>query len=127
MAKKKNKKNKAKKIFSEIPKRKLGKIEHAKRSLVQGIEQVNSVINRLEQEVEGLVKKIVKQGEKSRRELRKNFDDLISKLKAGEFMAIAAETREEVEREVRRLAEDVISLVKEVETIPGRLGVEGIY
>lgn len=127
MAKKKNNKIKGKKVFLQTPKKKLGKIANAKRSLVQGIEQINSVLNRLEHEVEGLVKKIVKQGGKSRKELRKNFDDLISKLKAGEFLTIAAETREEVEREVRRLAEDILSLVKEVETIPGRLGVEGIY
>lgn len=42
-------------------------------------------------------------------------------------MTIANETRGEVEREVRRLADDMISLVKEIETIPGRLGVENVY
>src|SRR5262249_4970644 len=61
-------------------------------------------------------KKIVKKGERSSRELRKNFDGLLSWLKSG-----ASEKREDVEREVRRLAEDVIKSMKEVELITSRV------
>jgi polyhydroxyalkanoate synthesis regulator phasin len=117
----------AKKKTKNINKKKFGKIAHARRSIVQGLEQINLVINRLENEVEGLVKKIVKQGERSRRELRRNFDDLLSKIRGGEFFAIATETRDDVEREVRRLAEDIVGLVKEIELIPARLDVQGVY
>jgi len=123
----KKKKSKTKKAQAKQPAVKLGKIAHAKRSLAQGIGQINGVLNRLEREVEGLVRKIVKQGERSRKDLRKNFDELLSKLKKGEFVSIAAETREEVEKEVRRLGDEILSVVREIENLPGRLGVEGIY
>jgi len=126
MAKKKSKGKKSqKKSFpANVKNRGLAKVEHAKRSLVQGVEQINHVINRLEQEVEILVKKIVKQGERSRRDLRKNFDEVITRLKRSDILAVAQETREEVEKEVRRIAEDIVEKVKEIELVPGKINLK---
>jgi len=97
-------------------KRNLGKIQVAKKNILERLERVNRVINRFEGDVEGLIKKIVKQGERSRKEIRKNFDDILSKIGAGGIFARANETREDLEREVKRLAEEVMNTVKEVES-----------
>jgi len=121
MAKKKKSKVKQKSVPSA--KRAGGKVAQAKRQIAHRIGQINRVINRLEDEVEGLVKKIVKQGERSRKELRKNFDDLLVKLNPSDLIAFASETRDDLEREVRRVAEEIVDAVKEVELLPHRLEV----
>jgi polyhydroxyalkanoate synthesis regulator phasin len=87
---------------------------------------VNRVINRLEDEVESLVKRLVKQGERSRKDLKKNFDDILKKVRAGKIMARANETREEIEKDVRRVAEEVLGTVKDVESIINREKMAGI-
>jgi len=114
--------NKAKKV--KTPK---SPVENAKNKIGDRIENINRVVNRFEGEVEVLFKKIVKKGERSRRELRKSFDDLFTWLKKGELMALATEKRDDVEREVRRLAEEVIQSVKEIELIPGRVNFAEIF
>lgn len=102
-------------------------VEQAKKKIAARIDNVNRVVNRLENEVEGLFKKIVKKGERSRRELVKSFDDLFAWLKKGELVALATEKREDVEREIRRLAEDVIQSVKEIELLPTRVNFAEIF
>lgn len=102
-------------------------VENAKKKITERIENINRVVNRLESEVEGLFKKIVKKGERSRRELRKSFDELFAWLKKGELFALATEKSGDVEREVRRLAEDVIHSVKEIELLPGRVNFTEIF
>ncbi len=102
-------------------------VENAKKKIAERIEDINRIVNRFEGEVEGLFKKIVKKGERSRRELRRSFDDLFSWLKKGELLALATETRDDVEREVRRLAEEVIQSVKEIELIPGKVNFSEIF
>jgi len=119
----KKKKSKAKQKSNPSVKRASGKVAQAKRQIAHRIGQINRVINRLEDEVEGLVKKIVKQGERSRKELRKNFDDLLVKLNPSDLIAFASETRDDLEREVRRVAEEIVDAVKEVELLPHRLEV----
>jgi polyhydroxyalkanoate synthesis regulator phasin len=79
--------------------------------------QINKAIGRFEGEVETLVKKLVKQGERSRKDLRKNFDILIGKIRADKLIAFTRDGREELEKEVKRLAEDVIGTIKEVEVL----------
>jgi len=123
MSKKAKKAHKAKKHGkAAIGKKGLSKVEQAKQKIHEQLESVNRIVNRLEGEVEVLFKKIVKKGERSSRELRKNFDGLLSWLKSG-----ASEKREDVEREVRRLAEDVIKSMKEVELIPSRVDFNGAF
>lgn len=107
----------SKKAVAPKKRRRVGKIQNAKKNVFQRLEQVNRVINRFEGEVEGIVKKLVKQGEKSRKEIRKNFDGIFTRLRKGEFITKASETRDDVEREVRRLADEVIGTIKEVETL----------
>jgi len=122
MAKKKSKAKQHKKVATRAL-RSGGKVAQAKRQIAHRVGQINRVINRLESEVEGLVKKIVKQGERSRIELRKNFDDLLGKLNPSDLIAFASETRDDLEREVRRLAEEIVDAVKEIELLPHRLEV----
>jgi archaellum component FlaC len=108
-------------------KKKAGKIESARQSLSARLDRVNRVINRFEGEVEGLLKKLVKQGERSRNDLIKNFDDIVKKIRKGKIIARANQTREELEKEVRRVAEEVIGTIKDVETILKREKVSGIF
>jgi polyhydroxyalkanoate synthesis regulator phasin len=103
-----------------------GKVSKAKRTIGRRVDQINRVINRLESEVEGLLKRLVKQGERSRKELRKNFEDLLSKIRGSDLIAFAHETREDLEREVRRRAEDIVEVVKEIEKISNRLDLGGV-
>jgi polyhydroxyalkanoate synthesis regulator phasin len=127
MAKKTKKLSKTKKTVSISVKKSSGKVEFAKRSIGLKIEKINRVINRLEGEVEGLIKRIVKQGERSRKELRKNFDDLLSRVRGTELISLATETRDEIEREVRRLAEDIVNVVKEIELVPSRIDFLAVF
>jgi hypothetical protein len=121
MAKKAKKKAQSKVKTPKSP------VENARKKIVDRIENINRVVNRFEGEVEGLFKKIVKKGERSRRELRKSFDELFTWLKKGELLALATEKRDDVEREVRRLAEDVIQSVKEIELIPSSVNFNEIF
>jgi polyhydroxyalkanoate synthesis regulator phasin len=100
-----------------IQKNGIGKIKNAKSNVVTRLQRINRVIGRFEGEVESLLKKIVKQGNRSRRELRKNFDDILARVRSGGLLAKANETRGELEREIRRLAEEAIDTVKEVEAL----------
>ncbi|HKY64409.1 MAG TPA: hypothetical protein VJR29_13440 [bacterium] len=122
MAKKAKKVKKVKAI--QTPK---SPVENAKKKITERIENINRVVNRLEGEVEVLFKKIVKKGERSRRELRRSFDDLFAWVKKGDLVALATEKRDDVERELRRLAEDVIQSVKEIELVPGKVNFAEIF
>lgn len=86
-------------------------------TLQTALVQINRVIGRFEGEVEILVKKIVKQGERSRKDLRKNFDVLIGKIRADKLIALTRDSRDELEKDVKRLAEDVLGTIKEVEAL----------
>lgn len=82
------------------------------------LDKVNKILNRLEGEVESLFKRLVRQGERSSRDLRRNFDDIISKLRKSDFYAMAQEKTGDFEREVRKLADDVVEKVKGLEFGP---------
>lgn len=96
------------------------------KSLTQTLEQINNVLGRLEGEVEVLLKKLVKQGERSGHELKRSFDDLVSWVKNGELISVASGRRGGLEKEVRRLAEEVLSSVKEVELLPQRWNIKDL-
>ncbi len=96
------------------------KMVQAKKGISQKINQINKIIGRLEGDVESLLKRIVHQGITSRRELRKNFDDLFARVRKGDWKTIATETREDVEREIRRLGEEAIQAVRNLELLPQR-------
>ena len=123
----KAKKAPVKKRAKARAKKKVGKIQSAKENLAQRLDGVNRVINRFETEVETLVKKFVKQGERSRKDLRKNFDGILKKVRGGKIIARTRQTREELEKEVRRLADEVIGTVKDVESLLNHEKVTGIF
>jgi len=122
-AQKRNQATRAPKRAATKKKTKVGKIRSAKEGLQIRLDQVNRVINRFEGEVETLVKRLVKQGERSRKDLRKNFDDILKRVRAGKILA---HTREELEKEVRRVAEEVLGTVKDVESVLNREKMAGI-
>ena len=94
--------------------------------LSKKLKHINRVITHLESEVETLVKKIVKKGELSGRELRRSFDDLVDWLKAGALLNLASEKRDDLEREIKRLADEVIQSVREIELLPKRIGLKQV-
>ena len=93
-------------------------ISSKNRFLKTRLEQVNNVFGRLEDEVESVFKKLVKQGERSSRDLKRNFDDILSRVRKTDFYLKAQETREDVEREVRSLADDVLGKVAGLQINP---------
>jgi polyhydroxyalkanoate synthesis regulator phasin len=82
------------------------------------LEKINNIVTRLEKEVEGLFKRLVRKGERSSRELRHNFDDILKRLKKTDILTKAQEKTEDFEREVRRLADDIVDKVKSLEIAP---------
>ena len=124
---KRTKKPQAKKTVRSTRRRKISKIQSAKQSILERLEQVNRVINRFENEVEGLIKKLVKQSERSRQDLRKSFDDVLKRIHADDIFARASETRDELEKEVRRLADEVIGALKDVEALLNTAKVSGLF
>ena len=83
--------------------------------------QINGVLNRFESEVELLLKNIVKRGELSSRELRKNFDQLLLKIKKNKLYNKAQSRTLDLEKEVAKLADDLVSRFKNIEVYKGSL------
>ncbi|MBL7685019.1 MAG: hypothetical protein JNK65_03170, partial [Deltaproteobacteria bacterium] len=89
------------------------------KAFVKGrLDKINKVLNRVEEEVEGVFKRLVRQGERSSRELRKNFDDVLKRVKKFNLYSKAQEKTEDLEREIRKLADDIVSRVKGLEISP---------
>ena len=101
-----------------MPSKKSKKVNAGRVFLRQRMEKLNTVLTRVEGEVESLVKRLVRQGERSSRDLRKNFDDVLKRFKKLDFYTKAQEKTEDFEREIRRLADDVVSKVKGLEIGP---------
>ncbi len=79
------------------------------------LDNINNILGRFEKEVEGIFKKLVRQGEKSSREIRKNFDDVIKKVRKTDIYTKAQEKTEDFEKEIRKLADEVVGRVKNLE------------
>jgi hypothetical protein len=75
------------------------------------IAKINKVLGKLETEVE----KIVRRGEQSSKVLRKNFEEIVEKIGASDFYSLASEKTGELGKEVRRLADDVLDKVKNID------------
>ncbi len=91
------------------------------------LDNINNILGRFEKEVEGIFKKLVRQGEKSSRELRKNFDDVIKKVRKTDIYTKAQEKTEDFEKEVRKLADDVVGRVKNLELGQGLFSAKKIF
>lgn len=74
--------------------------------------RINQLIGRFETEFEGLFKKLVKQGEKSSKELKQNLDTLFDAVKKSNFYHTAKKKSINVEKELSRFSEDLLSKVK---------------
>lgn len=81
--------------------------------------RLNHVIGRFETEFEGLFKKLVKQGEKSSKDLKQNFDTLLTALKKSNFYHAAKKKSINVEKELSKFSEDILSKVKQFELKSG--------
>lgn len=80
--------------------------------------KLDRIIGKIETEFEGLFKKLIRQGEKSSKELKRNFDDVLSRLKKSNFYHRAKVKRGNLEKEIHRLSEDILSKVRGLELGP---------
>lgn len=74
--------------------------------------QVNRVIEKLEGEVEKAVSKLMKRSEKSSQLLKKNFDEIIEKISSSDLYSKATAKKDELQKEIRNLADDLVSKIK---------------
>ncbi|MBI2339543.1 MAG: hypothetical protein HYU99_04120 [Deltaproteobacteria bacterium] len=74
--------------------------------------RINGVIGRLEGEVEKAVSKFMKRGEKSSRLLKRNFDEIVEKISSSDIYSRAAAKKDELQREIRHLADEVVAKLK---------------
>lgn len=89
------------------------KVKKGNEAFLQGrISQINKVFGKFETEVEKAVNKFMKRGEKSSQLLRRNFDEIIDKIAGSDLYSRASEKKEEVLREFRKLADEVVAKVK---------------
>lgn len=91
----------------------MGKNKKKEQKFLKGrIATINKVLEKFETEVERAVNKFKKQGEKSSQVLRKNLDEIIEKISASDLYSKANEGAEGVLKEVRRIADDVVTKMK---------------
>lgn len=83
-----------------------------KKFLVQRIDQINKIITKFEGELEKAVSKFVKRGEKSSQVIKRNFDEIFEKISSTQLYSRASEKTEELTKELRRLADEVVSKLK---------------
>jgi hypothetical protein len=76
------------------------------------------LLGKLEGEVEKVVGRVNDLMNSSSRDLKDRVQDLIDKVNLDGIYNVASETKDEWEREIRRLAEDVVDRAKEFEFIP---------
>ena len=94
-------------------------------SIQTTLKQINKVISKFELEAEKVLKRLVTQGRRSRQELRRNFEDLFAKIKVGNFGLNAKGV--EIEKEVRRLADEVLNRFKDIEFLPQSEAVTKVF
>lgn len=76
------------------------------------LNKINEVLTKLESEVEKAVSKFMQRGEKSSQVIRKNLDEILSRISSSDFYSKASEKTEELTNDVRQLAEDIVAKVK---------------
>ncbi len=93
-------------------------------SIQTTLKQINKVISKFELEAEKVLKRLVTQGRRSRQELRRNFEDLFAKMKVGNFVNAKGV---EIEKGVRRLADEVLNRFKDIEFLPQSEAVTKVF
>lgn len=73
---------------------------------------INKVVGKFENEVEKALEKFVLKGEKSSQILRKNFDEIFDKISSTPFYSKATEKTEELTKELRKVADEVVGKLK---------------
>lgn len=113
--KKKPKTLAGKRSRTQGPQKRASKIQSARQKLTHRLQRANEILNRFEKEADTLVKKLMKKGQSSRKDLRRHFDEIASRIRADKILARANGAREELEKEVLRLGEEILDTLKEVE------------
>ncbi len=98
-----------------------------RQKLFSSFEQVNQGMLRLEGELEALVKRVKQKSEHSRRDLQKNFHEVVKKLKAAGVLNRAKGTRQDLEKEIKRLVEEALSSVKDLENLVKTAKVRALF
>lgn len=93
-----------------MTKKKAGRIVN--KTFTTQMERINKVIERLESEVEKTLGSFVQKGEESSRVLKKNFDEILEKISTTELYTMASEKTEGLQKEVRKLADEVVARLK---------------
>lgn len=94
-------KNKSKQAHNQFLKDRLGKI--------------NEIISKFESEVEKALGELRKRSEKSSKLLKKNFDEVFDKISSTKIYSQATEKTEELSKEVKRVADEVLAKIKKVD------------
>lgn len=99
--------------------RKAKSLNQSKAPLIEeAVEQFSNILLKIEDEAEKIFKKIIQRTERSSRDLKRNLDDLLARVRTNGLYTVAHETRAEFEREIKRLAEDLTNRVRDIEILP---------
>ena len=94
--------------------------KRAKASAVK-FDGLTEIINKVEVEAEKIARRIREIAEDASTELISSVEDMMAKVRANGIYNVAADKKEDLEREIRRLAEDIVDRAKDVELIPFNL------
>lgn len=79
------------------------------------LDQINKGLNKFEKEVEKTVEKIMKKGEKQSKIFKKSLDEVIDRIGGADFINTATDKTEELVKEARQLADDVVNRLKTID------------
>lgn len=81
-------------------------------------DSVSAILNKLEVEAERIARRLIERAEEASSELRGSIEDLLGKFRSNDIYSIATDRKEDFERELHRLVEDVVERAKDVELLP---------
>ena len=81
----------------------------------QKLGQVNQVLGKFENDLEKALNQIKKQREKSSKVIKKNLDEIIDKISGSDIYSKATEKTQDLSKEVRRIADDLVTKVKKID------------
>ena len=90
-------------------------------NLGKNVHRIQTLVHRFEHEIGSLVGKIAKKSEKSRRELSNAFEEMVMKLGSKDLAVFASDTRDGLQKQVKRLAEDILQTIRDVELLSERV------
>ncbi|MCB1214888.1 MAG: hypothetical protein KDK66_05370 [Deltaproteobacteria bacterium] len=94
----------------------LGGLNLARENLLDRLEPLQEAVFHFEGEAQALLKKLQAQGQKTRKEILKGVEEILSKVKGIEILNRASKNRRSLEKEIKALAEDLMLSLKEIES-----------